>query len=603
MWGGLAVPAGIVLAAAVAVGAAVLLWNRALRRKVQARTRELALSLAEKERLAASLQDRERQLEEAQQIARMGSWDWHIRADRVSCSPELFRIVGVDGASFAGTRPAFLELVHPEDRARVGEAVSRSMAERRPLDFDLRILRPDGAVRHLHVRAQPVRGPGGEVARLVGTAHDITERKLGEMALESEREQLRSIVSHAPVAMAILDRDLRYVAHSERWLKYWRLRGQPLLGRRHDEIFPALAEPYRAALRQALEGKVVTRREDPFPLADGSKVYIRWTMHPWRRTGRRVDGVVVVVQNIDVLVRAREAAREASRLKSEFLANMSHEIRTPLNGVMGMTRLLIDTRLDRQQREYAEMIRDSGRALLDLINDILDFSKIEAGRLDLESIDFDPAVTLEDAVVGFAERAASKGLELVVAMDAEVPRVLRGDPGRLLQILNNLLANAVKFTDRGEVVARASIAEEWEDEVVVRFAVTDSGIGVPPESAPRLFQPFSQGDSSTTRRYGGTGLGLAISKRLAEMMGGEIGIETRAGGGSTFLVHGAAEEAGGGPARRFGWRPARPHRARGRRERDAPADLVPPARGDGAVRAHLRRRARRARHAGGRDER
>jgi PAS domain S-box-containing protein len=534
MWGGLAVPAGIVLAAAVAVGAAVLLWNRALRRLVQARTRELALSLAEKERLAGSLQDRERQLEEAQHIARMGSWDWHVRADRVSCSPELFRIAGVDGASFAGTRPAFLELVHPEDRARVGEAVSRSVAERRPLALDHRILRADGTVRHLHVRAQPVRGPGGEVARLVGTAHDITERKLGEMALESEREELRSIVSHAPVAMAILDRDLRYVAHSERWLKYWRLHGRPLLGRRHDEIFPGLAETYRAALRQALEGKVVTRREDPFPLADGSKVYIRWTMHPWRRLGRRVDGVVVVVQNIDVLVRAREAAREASRLKSEFLANMSHEIRTPLNGVMGMTRLLIDTRLDRQQREYAEMIRDSGRALLDLINDILDFSKIEAGRLDLESIDFDPEVTLEDAVVGFAERAATKGLELVVAREAEVPRVLRGDPGRLLQILNNLLANAIKFTDRGEVVARVSVAEEWEDEVVVRFAVTDSGIGVPPESAPRLFQPFSQGDSSTTRRYGGTGLGLAISKRLAEMMGGGIGIESREGGGSTF---------------------------------------------------------------------
>jgi PAS domain S-box-containing protein len=429
----LALPLGIVLASALGMGI-VLAWNRALRRKVQARTLELALLLAEKERLAASLQDRERQLAEAQQIAQTG----------------------------------------------------------------------------------------------------ITERKLGEQALESEREQLRSIVSHAPVAMAILDRDLRYVAHSERWLKYWRLRGRTLLGHRHDELFPALPEAYRESLLQALEGKVVTRREDPFPLADGSSVYIRWTMHPWRRTGRRVDGVVVVVQNIDVLVRARESAREASRLKSELLANMSHEIRTPLSGVMGMTRLLIDTRLDRQQREYAEMIRDSGRALLDLINDILDFSKIEAGRLDLESIDCDLAVAVEDAVVGFAERSATKGLELVVAVDPEVPRRLRGDPGRLLQILNNLLANAVKFTDRGQVVVRASVAEEWEDEVVVRFTVTDSGIGVPAEAAARLFQPFNQGDSSTTRRYGGTGLGLAISKRLAEMMGGGIGIEDGAGGGSTF---------------------------------------------------------------------
>ncbi len=533
-WRDFALPLTLGLAAVLGIGGVTIVWNRVLRRQVQSRTRELAQSLADKERLAGSLQDREQQLEEAQGIAHIGSWEWPLGADRVTCSPELYAILGVDPEAFAHTRAAFLGLVHPEDRPVLSEAARRSAEEGRALDIDHRIQRADGVVRHLHVRAQAILGAGGQVLRLAGTAQDITDRKLGELAIESEREQLRSIVSHAPVAMAILDRDLRYVAHSERWLMYWRLRGRSLLGRRHDEVFPGLAESYRDALRQALEGKVVTRREDPFPLADGSKVYIRWTMHPWRRAGRRVDGVVVVVQNIDVLVRAREAAREASRLKSEFLANMSHEIRTPLNGVMGMTRLLIDTRLDRQQREYAEMIRDSGRALLDLINDILDFSKIEAGRLELEAIDLDPVIVIEDAVAGFAERAASKGLELAVCADPNVPRALRGDPGRIAQILNNLLANAVKFTDRGEVVARVSVAEEWDDEVVVQFSVTDTGIGIPAESLSRLFQPFSQGDNSTTRRYGGTGLGLAISRRLAEMMGGGIGVDTAAGGGSTF---------------------------------------------------------------------
>ncbi|HET6898309.1 MAG TPA: response regulator, partial [Vicinamibacteria bacterium] len=421
-WRDFALPLGLGLAAVVAAGGATVAWNRALRRQVQARTRELAASLAEKERLAASLQEREQQLEEAQRIA----------------------------------------------------------------------------------------------------------------AMEGEAAQLRSVVSHAPVAMAILDRDLRYVAYSERWLKYWRLRGRPLLGRRHDELFPALPAAYHEALQQALDGKVVTRREDPFALGDGSKVFIRWTMHPWRRLGRRVDGVVVVAQNIDVLVRAREAAREASRLKSEFLANMSHEIRTPLNGLMGMTRLLIDTRLDRQQREYADMIRDSGRALLDLINDILDFSKIEAGRLELETIELDPVLAIEDAVASFSERAASKALELAVSADPAVPRALLGDPGRIAQVLNNLLANAIKFTDHGEVIARVSVAEEWDDEVVVQFSVMDTGVGITPEALSRLFKPFSQGDTSTTRRYGGTGLGLAISRRLAEMMRGGIGVDTAPGGGSTF---------------------------------------------------------------------
>jgi two-component system, sensor histidine kinase and response regulator len=543
-WRDLALPLGLGFAALLGLGVAAMLWNRALRRQVQSRTRELAQSLAEKERLAASLQEREQQLEEAQGIAHIGSWEWHVGSDHVTCSPELYAILGVDAQpriptvaaaqAFARTREAFLEVVHPEDRPAMHEALRRALEQGLALDLDHRIRRPDGAVRHLHVRARPIVDAAGQVVRLAGTAQDITERKIGELAIDSEREQLRSIVSHAPVAMAILDRDLRYVAHSDRWLKYWRLRGRPLLGRRHDELFPALPAAYHEALQQALAGKVVTRREDPFALGDGSKVYIRWTMHPWRRLGRRVDGVVVVAQNIDVLVRAREAARAASQLKSELLANMSHEIRTPLSGLMGMTRLLIDTRLDRQQREYAEMIRDSGRALLDLINDILDFSKIEAGRLELEDIDLDPVIAIEEAVAGFAERAASKGLELVVSAGPDVPRALRGDPGRIAQILNNLLANAIKFTDRGEVVARVSVAEEWDDEVVVQFSVTDTGIGIPAETLSRLFLPFSQGDSSTTRRYGGTGLGLAISRRLAEMMHGRIGVSTAAGGGSTF---------------------------------------------------------------------
>jgi len=533
-WRDLALPLGLGFAALLGMAVATVLWNRALRRQVQSRTRELAQSLAEKERLAASLQEREQQLEEAQGIAHIGSWEWQVGGDHVTCSPEIYAILGLDPQAFARTRDAFLEIVHPEDRPAMQDALRRALEQGLALDLDHRIRRPDGAVRHLQVRARPLVDAAGQVVRLAGTAQDITERKIGELAIESEREQLRSIVSHAPVAMAILDRELRYVAYSDRWQKYWRLRGRPLLGRRHDELFPALPAAYLEALQQVLAGKVVTRREDPFALGDGSKVYIRWTMHPWRRLGRRVDGVVVVAQNIDVLVRARETARASSQLKSEFLANMSHEIRTPLSGLMGMTRLLIDTRLDRQQREYAEMIRDSGRALLDLINDILDFSKIEAGRLELEDIDLDPVTAIEEAVAGFAERAASKGLELAVSADPDVPRALRGDPGRIAQILNNLLANAIKFTDRGEVIARVSVAEEWDDEVVVQFSVTDTGIGIPEETLSRLFQPFSQGDSSTTRRYGGTGLGLAISRRLAEMMHGGIGVSTAAGGGSTF---------------------------------------------------------------------
>ncbi len=457
-------------------------------------------------------------------------------------NPATGELMGTDAASLVG-RP-FLDIVRPDYREQARAFYEDQRQQGIPMSYcEFPVATPGGEDLWLGQRAQLVTEHSRH-AGLQAVGRNVTERTLLQQAIERQREQLRQIVAHAPVAMAMLDRELRHLAHSARWLRYLAPGEPSVVGRTIHELWPAMPERYQKVFERALAGEVVGEPEDALEREDGSTVFMRWTVHPWRDAQGKVAGVVLAAQSIDVLVRARQAALEGSRLKSEFVANMSHEIRTPMNGVIGMTRLLLDTPLTSEQREYAEVIDQSGRALLEIINDILDFSKIEAGRIDLEHVDFDLRRAVREVLGSFAEAAHAKGLELLCLIRHDVPTALRGDPGRLRQVLTNLVGNAVKFTEKGEVVLRVTLDESAEETVLVRFEVRDTGIGIDSELKPRLFQSFVQADGSASRRYGGTGLGLAISKRLVSLMGGSIDVDSRPGRGSTFWFNVRLERQG-----------------------------------------------------------
>ncbi|HWA85467.1 MAG TPA: response regulator [Opitutus sp.] len=556
----LALGAGIGIAFLLGLSVHLARNARTGQRAAELSNRKLHAENEERRRIEARLKISDERLRLALDSTQIGIFEWNVAAGHVYYSSGLWAMLGYDHALMPSSLEAWQSLIHPDDlafyrglvEAQLGGAVAF-------IEPEYRVRARDGDWRWVYTRSKTVASTAaGRPARIIGTVQDITARREAEHALRESQAEARKLSLVAsktdnPVLITSPDGTIEWVNESYTRVMEYSL--DEVVGKaptdfmRGPDSDHAIVHQIRAAMRagQGLSTDIVSHSKS------GRKYHLRLELQPIRNDAGELQNFIAIetditarVQTEQALRRAKQEADEASRAKSDFLASMSHEIRTPMNGVIGMTSLLMETRLDGEQREFVNTIRTSGEALLTIINDILDFSKIESGMLELERTPFDLAVCIEEALDLFALQVSTKKLELVYCVGPDVPPWIIGDVTRLRQVIVNLVNNAVKFTPSGSVaitVQRLPQPEARSSRFMLEFAVRDTGIGIPPDRVDRLFKAFSQVDSSTTRKFGGTGLGLAISQRLSILMGGGIRVESGEGSGSTFIFTIATEAA------------------------------------------------------------
>jgi two-component system sensor histidine kinase/response regulator len=509
--------------------------------------------ISESKRLEQRIRQSEAALNEAQMIAHIGSWTLDLNNDSLTWSDEVYRIFGMQRGQPL-TLANFTDRIHPTDLTRVIAAWEAAL-NGKPYDVEHRIL-VDQRTRWVRQRANIRFDAQGKAVFAIGTVQDVTERQ----AVEEQLRKLSLAIEQSPHSIVITNTfaEIEYV--NAAFVRNSGYSTDEVIGATPKLLHSGLTpnETYQSLWR-ALERGEVWQGEFNNKRKDGS-IYDEWAIiSPVRQPDGRLTHYLAIKEDISEkkriqaelarhrhhlealvtertieLKQAKEEAEQANRAKSAFLANMSHEIRTPMNAIMGLTHLVRRDTEKPEQRERLSKVADAAEHLMAIINDVLDISKIEAGKLVLESTDFSLISVFDNACNLIAERAEAKHLPIVCEFDPTLPSRLRGDPMRLQQILLNFLSNAVKFTDQGQITLSAHLLQQDDSGLLVCCKVRDTGIGLPANVQARLFSPFEQADTSTTRRYGGTGLGLAISRRLAEAMHGEVGVDSTPGEGSTF---------------------------------------------------------------------
>ncbi|MBI3210419.1 MAG: response regulator [Candidatus Solibacter usitatus] len=461
-------------------------------------------------------------------------WDWNISQNRTYYSERWSRMLGFTPDEVGESVDIWEQLVHPSDLVQAMDRLRVHMdGHCQGYEAEFRMQAKDGGWRWIRARGRVVaRSEDGFPLRVAGTHLDITPYKLAEQALHREQVLLRTLIDSLPDLIYVKDTEGRFVVINEALRKTLRVNTQEeAFGKTDFDFFPhGMAAQFRADEVKVLQGEPLVGHEEQVQNAEGHPAWLLTTKASIRDAEGKVVGLVGLSRDISELRRAREAVEASARLKSEFLANMSHEIRTPLNGLMGMTQLALDTDLTAEQRGLLETAYRSANSLLNLLNALLDFSRMEAGNLSLECVEFRLDEVMHDAFLPLADAARQKGLDLNYTAAPDMPVSFLGDPRRLMQVVTNLIDNAIKFTGHGKV----SVSSRVLAGDLLEISVTDTGIGIPLAKQQGIFDVFTQADGSTTRRYEGTGLGLSICSRLVSLMKGVISVDSIPGKGSTF---------------------------------------------------------------------
>lgn len=464
----------------------------------------------------------------------------NLKGEYTYVSPSIYENLGYTPEEILGKTP--YDLMHPEDMDRAMKQAHEPLLDGDKRNFlEYRLRNKSGEYIWFESISTAITNDDGSVTAIRSATRNIQVRKIQEDIISNHNSQLQSFVLATPAPVAMFDKEVRYLAHSREWLRTYCLEGKDILGKSHYEVFPEIGEEWKRIHQECLAGATHKNDEDPFEREDGSIQWIKWEVKPWYLETGEVAGIIMLTEDITVskqqemeLIEAKERAEIASQAKANFMSVMSHEIRTPLNAVIGMSHLLMQDNPRKDQLQGLNIIRFSGENLLSIVNDILDFNKIEAGKIELEEISFDLEELVNNIKQAHSYKADEKNVAIKLLYDSDLPKGVIGDPARLSQVVNNLLSNAIKFTSEGVVRVTVEQQRRLKDEVEIYFEISDTGIGISEENIKKIFERFVQAESSITRKFGGTGLGLSITKRLLEVMGGEISVQSELGSGSKF---------------------------------------------------------------------